>query len=67
MSVSGGLGPLFQVPKALFPTRVFARVTSTRTNHVPSRDGRFLINTKLGDPPLNPITVFLNWTAASNR
>ena len=68
MSVYVGAGPSFQVPKALFPTRVFAGVTSTRTSYVPSPDGRrFLINTKVGDPPANPITVVLNWTAGLNK
>jgi Tol biopolymer transport system component len=68
MSVSVGAGPSFQIPRALFQKRVFAGVISTRTNYVPSPDGRrFLINTKVGDPPLNPITVVLNWTAASNK
>jgi len=39
-------------------------VSSLRTNYVPSRDGRrFLVNTQTGDPPPDPITVVLNWTA----
>jgi Tol biopolymer transport system component len=68
MSVSVGPGPLFRVPKALFQTRVFPGVASTRTSYVPSPDGRrFLINTKVGDPPLNAITVVLNWTAAIDK
>jgi serine/threonine protein kinase len=68
MSVSVGPGPSFQIPKVLFQTRVFPGVTSTRTSYVPSPDGRrFLINTKTGDAPLNPITVILSWTAASNN
>jgi dipeptidyl aminopeptidase/acylaminoacyl peptidase len=68
MSVSVGPGPSFQIPKVLFQTRVFPGVTSTRTSYVPSPDGRrFLINTKMGDPPLNPITVVLNWTAGVGK
>lgn len=68
MSVSVGAGPSFQVPKLLFQTHVFPGVTSTRTSYVPSPDGRrFLINTKMGDPPPNPITVILNWTEARNK
>jgi hypothetical protein len=68
MSVSVSARPSFQVPKALFQTYVFAGVTSTRTSYVPSPDGRrFLINTKIGDPPPNPITMALNWTAGLNK
>jgi hypothetical protein len=34
----------------------------------PSRDGRrFLVNTQIGEPALNPITVVLNWTAALKK
>jgi Tol biopolymer transport system component len=68
MSVSVGAGPSFRVPKRLFQTHVFTRITSTHTSYVPSPDGRrFLINTKVGDPPLNPIKVVLNWTSAAGK
>jgi len=64
MAVSVGPGPSFGVPKPLFQTRVLPGVSSLRANYVPSRDGRrFLVNTQIGDPPPNPITVVLNWTA----
>ncbi len=64
MAVAVGPGPSFGVPKPLFQTRVPAGVSAVRTNYVPTRDGqRFLINTQTSDPPPNPITVVLNWTA----
>ena len=65
MAVSVDSGPSFGVPKPLFQTRVLPGVNAQRMNYVPSRDGRrFLINTQTGDPPPNPITVVLNWSAA---
>jgi eukaryotic-like serine/threonine-protein kinase len=68
IAVSVGPGPSFGVPKALFQTHVMPGVNSRRTNYVPSRDGqRFLVNTQTGDPPLNPITVVLNWTAGLKK
>ena len=43
-------------------------VESMRMRYVPSRDGqRFIVNTQTGDPPLNPITVVLNWTAGLKK
>ena len=63
MAVSVGTGPSFEVPKALFQTRVPVAIDLLRTRYVPSRDGqRFLINTQIGDPAPTPITVVLNWT-----
>ena len=68
MAVSVGPGPSFGVPKPLFQTRAPAGVTANRTHYVPTRDGqRFLVNTQAGDPPPNPITVVVNWTAARNK
>lgn len=68
MAVSVGTGPSFGVPKALFQTRVSEGVSSFRTHYVPSRDGRrFLVNTQASDPPANPITVVLNWTAGLKK
>jgi Tol biopolymer transport system component len=61
-----GAGPSpFGIPKPLFPTGVSAAgVGWRRTHFVPSRDGqRFLINTHVGDPSPDPITVVLNWPA----
>jgi Tol biopolymer transport system component len=68
MAVSLDSGPSFGVPKPLFQTRVLPGVNAGRMNYVPSRDGRrFLINTQTGDPPPNPITVVLNWSAGRKR
>ena len=68
MAVAVGPGPSFGVPKPLFQTRVPAGVTANRMHYVPSRDGkRFLVNTQTGDPPPNPITVVLNWTAGLKK
>jgi Tol biopolymer transport system component len=68
MAVPVGSGPSFGVPKPLFQTRVLPGVSPLRLNYVPSRDGRrFLVNTQNGDPPPNPITVVLNWTAGLKR
>ena len=59
---------MFGVPKLLFRTRVLAGVNAQRTDYVPSRDGkRFLINTQIGEPPPNPITVVLNWAAGLKK
>jgi WD40 repeat protein len=68
MAVSVGPGPSFGVPHTLFQTRVPAGVNSNRTHYVPSRDGRrFLVNTQIGDPSPNPITVVLNWTSGLKK
>jgi hypothetical protein len=68
MAVSVDSAPSFGVPKPLFQTRVLPGVNSQRMSYVPSRDGRrFLINTQTGDPPPNPITVVLNWTAGLKK
>ncbi len=68
MAVPVGPGPSFGVPKPLFQTRVPAGVDALRTHYVPTRDGqRFLVNTEIGDPAPNPITVVLNWTAGLKR
>jgi Tol biopolymer transport system component len=64
MAVAVNSGPSFGVPEFLFQTNVVPGVNAQRMGYVPSRDGRrFLINRQTGDPPLNPITVVLNWNA----
>jgi len=68
MAVPVGAGPLFDIPKVLFQTRVPAGVHANRTHYVATRDGRrFLINTQSGEPAPNPITIVLNWTAGPKR
>ena len=68
MAVPIGPGPSFGVPKPLFQTRVPAGVEPLRIHYVPARDGqRFLVNTQIGDPAPNPITVVLNWTAGLKK
>ncbi|HUQ90114.1 MAG TPA: hypothetical protein VM120_00450 [Bryobacteraceae bacterium] len=68
MAVTVSAGPSFGVPKALFQTQVAGESSFARTHYVPSNDGqRFLINTPSGDPPANPITVVLNWTAGLKK
>ena len=45
-----------------------AGVDAFRTHYVPTFDGqRFLVNTQIGDPEPNPITVVLNWTAGLKK
>jgi eukaryotic-like serine/threonine-protein kinase len=68
MAVPVGPGPSFGVPKPLFQTRVPIGVDPFRTHYDVSGDGqRFLVNTQIGDPAPNPITVVLNWTAALKK
>jgi len=68
MAVAVGTGPSFGVPKPLFQTRVPGGVDYLRTHYAVTPDGqRFLVNMQLGDPPPNPITVVLNWTAALKK
>jgi len=68
MAVAVGAGPSFEVPKPLFQTRVAKDVTAQRTHYVPTRDGRrFLVNTEIGDPEPNPITVVLNWHPGAKK
>ena len=68
MVVQVGAGPSFGVPKPLFQTRVPGGVEPLRMHYVPTRDGqRFLVNTQIGDPTPNPITVVLNWTAGLKK
>jgi hypothetical protein len=68
MVVPVGAGPSFGMPKPLFQTRVPGGVDYLRTHYAVARDGqRFLINTQIGDPVLNPITVVLNWTAGLKK
>jgi eukaryotic-like serine/threonine-protein kinase len=68
MAVSVDSGTSFGVPKALFQTGVLPGVNAQRMRYVPSRDGnRFLVNTQSADPPPNPITLVLNWTAGLKK
>ena len=68
MAVTVGPGPSFGVPKALFHTDVLRGVQPYRTHYDVTRNGeRFLINTQIGDPVPNPITVVLNWTAGLKK
>jgi Tol biopolymer transport system component len=68
MSVTVNAGPSFGVPKPLFQTQVPSGINSLNMHYVPSRDGRrFLVNTQIGEPTPNPITVVLNWTAALKK
>jgi Tol biopolymer transport system component len=47
---------------ALFPARLpDGGTTSSRPQYAVSRDGRFLINTVVGDAPTPPIELILNW------
>jgi Tol biopolymer transport system component len=65
--VSGGTSP-FSIPKPLFQTGVTVGVSAGRTHFVPSGDGqRFLINTQVSEPSLDPITIVLNWTAGLKK
>ena len=66
MGVPVNAGPSFRAfPKPLFQTQVPSGINSINMHYVPSRDGRrFLVNTQIGEPAPNPITVVLNWTAA---
>jgi eukaryotic-like serine/threonine-protein kinase len=67
MAVPVSPGPSFGRPRLLFQTRVPDNVSTFRTHYVPSRDGRFLINTKTGDTAPTPITIVLNWEAGLKR
>jgi eukaryotic-like serine/threonine-protein kinase len=68
MAVPVNGGPSFGVPKPLFQTQVPSGVNSLNMHYVPTRDGRrFLVNTRVGEPAPNPITVVLNWTAALKK
>jgi len=56
-------------PRALFPVRL-----ATGTNIAPGRaqyavaaDGRFLVNSAVGEMALRPIDIVLNWTAALKK
>jgi len=68
MAVPVNAGLSFGVPKPLFQTQVPSGINSLNMHYVPSRDGRrFLVNTQIGEPAPNPITVVLNWTAALKK
>jgi hypothetical protein len=65
--ISGATSP-FSIPKPLFQTGVTVGVSGSRTHFVPSGDGqRFLINTQVGEPSLDPITIVLNWTVGLKK
>ena len=68
MAVTVNAGSSFGVPRPLFQTQVPKGVNPLTMNYVPSRDGqRFLVYTQTAEPPPNPITVVLNWTAALKK
>ena len=50
-------------PVPLFRTRIVGGATDVNLgmNYDVARDGRFLINTILGDTAATPITLLLNW------
>lgn len=60
-------------PAALFPTRIasgasIGPITSTTSpQYAVAADGRFLVNVALDDAVTSPITIVLNWTAASRN
>jgi serine/threonine-protein kinase len=56
------------VPSPLFETHVGPINPEYRNQYTVSSDGsRFLVNTVLENTPSSPITVVLNWTAASKQ
>ena len=68
MAVPVNAGSPFGVPKVLFQTQVPVGVNSLNLHYVPSRNGsRFLLNTEIGEPAPNPITVVLNWASALRK
>ena len=68
VSVAVRPGPSFDVPKALFQTRVPVGVSANRMHYVPSHDGqRFLVNTQNTEMQQTPITVVLNWVAGLKK
>jgi dipeptidyl aminopeptidase/acylaminoacyl peptidase len=57
-------GSIFEAesPIALFQTRIVTgALASQQTQYAVSRDGRFLINTRVDDSTTTPITLILNW------
>jgi eukaryotic-like serine/threonine-protein kinase len=65
MAVPVIAGSSFGVPKTLFQTQISKGVSSLNMHYVPGRDGRrFLVNTLIGEPAPNPITIVVNWPAA---
>jgi eukaryotic-like serine/threonine-protein kinase len=51
----------FGSPRVLFQTRVAEGVNPYHVHYLPSRDGRFLMNTPSGELTPTPITIVLNW------
>jgi len=51
----------FGSPRVLFQTRVAEGVDAYHVHYLPSRDGRFLMNTPSGELTPTPITIVLNW------
>lgn len=51
------------LPVPLFPTRIVGggRAQPPGFDYTVARDGRFLINILVGDPPSSPMTLLLNW------
>ena len=68
MAVPVVAGSSFGVPKPLFQTKISAGVSGLNMHYVPGRDGRrFLVNTQIGEPAPNPITIVLNWASALKK
>lgn len=68
MAVPVVAGSSFGVPKPLFQTQISTGVSPLNMHYVPGRDGRrFLVNTQIGEPAPNPITIVLNWPAALKK
>jgi hypothetical protein len=63
MGVPVNAGPSFGVPAAI-QTQVPSGVNSVNIHCVLPRWPALLVNTQIGEPAPNPITVVLNWTAA---
>lgn len=61
MTVKVGANAFFSSPQFLFQTRVSEDIHAYRMHYLPSRDGRFLINLQVVEPPPTPITIVLNW------
>jgi serine/threonine protein kinase/Tol biopolymer transport system component len=51
-------------PVALFPTSIVTGGAAIREEYAVSRDGRFLINTRVDESTPTPITLILNWRGA---
>jgi eukaryotic-like serine/threonine-protein kinase len=61
MAVTVGPNFTFSSPRVLFQTEVAQSIHPYHMHYLPTRDGRFLINTQVAEPPPTPITIALNW------